>query len=282
MRIALFADIHGNLVSMEAVLDDIRKSDVDQIVFLGDTATFGPYPHDVIRRLRQLDYPCVLGNHDQFLIDPESMPSLNWVPSWYREQVTKRDIEYLKTFKPSIEIQLDADNTLLCYHGSPRSNTENIFPLTPPEELDEMIGYRKTTVLAGAHTHLQMLRQEKGMTIVNSGSVGQPFEEVPYPPKPGPRRFLPWAEYAIINWTNGRLNVELRHVPVNVKLIKHAIRKSRMPNADYWESAWMLPEEQGHILMRNGEQQNNTEAPMHAAFAKGADYVLKSITFGDY
>ena len=36
MRIALISDIHGNLVSLEAVLADIRQTGVDQIVCLGD------------------------------------------------------------------------------------------------------------------------------------------------------------------------------------------------------------------------------------------------------
>lgn len=31
------------------------------------------------------------------------------------------------------------------------------------------------TVLAGGHTHIQMLRQHRGMLIVNPGSVGTPF-----------------------------------------------------------------------------------------------------------
>ena len=40
-----------------------------------------------------------------------------------------------------------------------------------------MLDGRAATVLAGGHTHLQMLRQHRGMFIVNPGSVGMPFVE---------------------------------------------------------------------------------------------------------
>jgi len=41
MRVALLSDIDGNDVALRAVLADIRRHGVDQIVCLGDVATLG-------------------------------------------------------------------------------------------------------------------------------------------------------------------------------------------------------------------------------------------------
>ena len=71
MRVALISDIHANEVALCAVLDDIAKLGVDQIVCLGDVATLGPRPSAVISMLRELNCHCILGNHDAFLIEPE-------------------------------------------------------------------------------------------------------------------------------------------------------------------------------------------------------------------
>ena len=53
MRFAFISDIHGNLQSLELVLTDLQQTKVDQIVCLGDVASFGPQPREVIARLSE-------------------------------------------------------------------------------------------------------------------------------------------------------------------------------------------------------------------------------------
>ncbi|MEM7801833.1 MAG: metallophosphoesterase family protein [Chloroflexota bacterium] len=48
MRIAFISDLHGNLIALQAVLADIEASNVDQIICLGDIASLGPDPSDVV------------------------------------------------------------------------------------------------------------------------------------------------------------------------------------------------------------------------------------------
>ncbi|MCE9573069.1 MAG: metallophosphoesterase [Deltaproteobacteria bacterium] len=62
MRIALISDLHANLVALDAVLADIAARGADQVVCLGDVATLGPHPREVLDRLRALDGPAILGN----------------------------------------------------------------------------------------------------------------------------------------------------------------------------------------------------------------------------
>ena len=73
MNFALISDIHANLIALEAVLADIERAGVDQIVFLGDLVTMGPQPRQVTERIRDLGCPCVLGNHSVGLAF-ETMP----------------------------------------------------------------------------------------------------------------------------------------------------------------------------------------------------------------
>jgi len=70
MRIALIADIHGNLVALETVLHELAQESIDQILCLGDVGALGPQPHEVIDRLRQLQCTVVLGNTDAWLLAP--------------------------------------------------------------------------------------------------------------------------------------------------------------------------------------------------------------------
>ena len=62
MRVALISDVHANLISLEAVLANIKRESLDQIVFLGDLVTLGPQPKEVLVSLEDLGCPCIMGN----------------------------------------------------------------------------------------------------------------------------------------------------------------------------------------------------------------------------
>jgi hypothetical protein len=83
-----------------------------------------------------------------------------------------------------------------------------------------------------------MMKQFKGKTIVNAGSVGMPFEFVPFPESTGPR-FLPWAEYTILHWDGHQTGVELRKIPIDLDKVFRSYAASTMPEALYWWSLWL-------------------------------------------
>ncbi|MEZ4591346.1 MAG: metallophosphoesterase family protein [Chloroflexota bacterium] len=244
MRIALISDIHGNLVSLEAVLADIDRQNVNEIIFLGDAATLGPQPHEVLHRLRQLGCPCIIGNHETYLFKPSLgqayMRGTQWfsdILTWCRARLTPEDYQFMRSFQPMLKVKLEGESTLICFHGSPRRHTDNIFATTPTEEVNEMLAGRRATVMAGGHTHVQMMRQHIGVLLVNSGSVGLPFEQMPFTDR-GPR-VMPWAEYAIITSEGNAISVDLRRIPVNMKAIKQAGIDARMPKTSDWLRNWI-------------------------------------------
>jgi putative phosphoesterase len=232
MRIALISDIHGNLVTLEAVLADIQRQTVDRIICLGDVATLGPQHHEVLARLKALECPCIRGNHERFLLYPESVYTYSDDPAiidsihWCLDRLSDAELDYVHSFQPFIRVALDAENSLLCVHGSPRSDLDNIMATTPSEELDAMLAGHKDTLIASGHTHAQMVRQHRGMMLLNVGSVGQPFEQ---PLQQGPPHALLHAEYGIVTWDNGSLGIELRRVPFDLDTVKRIVLASNIP-----------------------------------------------------
>jgi predicted phosphodiesterase len=232
MRVALLSDLHGNDVAFRAVLAEIRKQGADQIVCLGDIATLGAQPQRTVEILFELNCPCIMGNHDAFLLEPgllqaytSAAPVIESV-NWCREQLPKESLRYLATFKPLLEIPLGPGSTLLLYHGSPRSNVEEILATTPPERLDELLEDRQATVMAGGHTHLQMLQQHRGSLLVNVGSVGMPFKEYVAGGRP---TLLSHAEYAVVEQTSGVVSVTLHRVPVDKTALQASVAETGNP-----------------------------------------------------
>jgi len=239
MRFAFISDIHGNLYSLELVLTDIQKENVDQIVCLGDVASLGPQPREVIARLRELQIPTVMGNHDNYQLNlhltEDHLPWLRAAEVWCRSQLEEADLDFLHSFQPQISFDLDQNTSILCFHGSIRSNEEFVYPNASPKTLDEIFGGQDARLFIGGHTHVQMARQHKHMTILNPGSVGMPFEF----PTPGQEmRAIRRTEYAIIDLTNGRLTFDMRQLPIDFEQMTGIARASSLPDVDFWISTW--------------------------------------------
>ncbi len=80
MRIALISDLHANEVALRAVLADADRVGCDEIICLGDVATLGPAPNEVIQLLRERTTRRILGNHDDFMLNRDLIHSYTEVP----------------------------------------------------------------------------------------------------------------------------------------------------------------------------------------------------------
>src|SRR5260370_26770346 len=155
MRIALISDLHGNEVSLRAVLDDVARVGVDRLICLGDVATLGPRPRQVLATLRALGCDCILGNHDEFLLDPALIHTYTEAPvivdavDWCRRQLDDDELAFVRRFVAGVEVALGDGATLLAYHGSPRSNMQDLLATTTPDDLDRFLDGSAATVLAG-------------------------------------------------------------------------------------------------------------------------------------
>jgi len=235
MRVALISDIHGNDVALRAVLADIRRRGVDQIVCLGDVATLGPSPQRTVDLVVELNCPCIMGNHDAFLLEPglvktytQAAPVIDAI-DWCGNELSRESFDYFKTFKPVAELPLGL-GAMLLYHGSPRSNVEDILATTPPEQLDMLLGERQANVMAGGHTHIQMLRQHRDRLVVNVGSVGMPFKEYAAGARP---TILAHAEYAVVEETHGVVDISLCRVPLDKAAMRDSLAQTTNPLRDW-------------------------------------------------
>jgi predicted phosphodiesterase len=215
MRVILISDIHGNLLALQAVLRDAQPAPGDVVACLGDTATLGPHPREVLHILRELGGPCIMGNHDAFLVQPELVRAYTQVPvitqavDWCRAQLNAADLAFVQSFVARCELPLPDGGSLLLFHGSPESHMQDLLATTQDGELETHLGARRAAVMAGGHTHIQLLRQHRGSWLVNPGSVGMPFREYVAGARP---HIMPYAEYAEVHAGEGTLRVELKRV----------------------------------------------------------------------
>src|ERR1035441_254247 len=65
MKFAIIADIHGNLEALETVLEDARNQNPTHYVCLGDIVGYNANPKECLKIVRDMNIPCVKGNHDE-------------------------------------------------------------------------------------------------------------------------------------------------------------------------------------------------------------------------
>ena len=244
--IAIIADIHGNLPGLEAVLNDIEHVGAQRIVCLGDVANFGPQPREALESVKALGCPVVMGNTDASLLEPRAREEVTGddaqlifdIEAWCAEQMREDDLTFVRTFEPTLNLEVDA-TSLLCFHGSPKSFNDVIVATTLDETLDDLFAGENAQVMAGGHTHTQLLRRYKEDFLVNPGSVGLPFaffEGAEGAVNPH------WAEYALLSSVQGEPSLTFRRVPYDVAPLVQAARASDMPHAETWLEGWLAAE----------------------------------------
>jgi len=230
MKIVLISDVHANLHALESVLDASKKEGYDRLVFLGDASTLGIRPAETLELLESLHCDCILGNHDEFMIEPERIYIYTKdklvidTVEWSRARHEQHHFDFIKTFKKELRIPFLKGTDIFCFHGSPVSNMENIRPESGLESFEPLMDSSSSTIFIGGHTHVQMLRNYNGHRIVTSGSVGQPFIGYTMPPTKHP-----WAEYVVIESSGSRYTIQFRQAAVDIDLINKEILESDSP-----------------------------------------------------
>lgn len=218
MRLAVIADVHGNLLALEAVLADIARQGADAVVNLGDCLSGPLRPAEVADLLIARGIPTLRGNHDRQLLEdaPEAMGRSD---AFAHARLNPAHRAWLATLPPLLR---PAEGVLAC-HGTPGSDlTYALEVLEGPEALRRArpaeaaarIGPTPdASLILCAHSHLARLtRLPDGRLALNPGSVGCPgyVDDAPFPHRV--EAGAPHARYAIVTRGPAGWSCDLRAV----------------------------------------------------------------------
>lgn len=232
MRVAIVADIHGNRRAFEAVLNDLRLASPDLVVHGGDLAAGGTRPAETIDQVRQLGWSGVRGNTDEMLWDPQRLagyaaaePKLAPILSRVAETIEptraivgEGRLRWLETL-PAVY----RHESFTLVHASPQDLWRAPMPSASDEELRATYGSLAAPVVVYGHIHCSYIRQLRGMTVANTGSVSQSYD--------GDCR----ASYLVIDGKN----LTIRRVEYDVQAEANELLRCGLPHAD-WLSRILL------------------------------------------
>ena len=209
-RVAAVYDVHGNLPALEAVLDDVRREDVDAIVIGGD-AVAGPFPAETFDVLLSLaDVLFVRGNADRLVVERDEA----FGSAWCADQLGAERLAAVEAWPFSRRLEIDGLGEVVFCHATLRTDEEIVTRITPEDEV--MAAFPGGGTVVVGHVHVQFDRRYDGLRVVNAGSVGMPYEG---------RRGAFWALL-------GAGQVELRRTEDDVDAAVAAIRGSGWSERD--------------------------------------------------
>ncbi|NUR49457.1 MAG: metallophosphoesterase family protein [Hamadaea sp.] len=177
-RVAVLADVHGNVPALRAVLAEPDVQAADLVVFPGDV-TWGPEPQLTVDLIRALGdrAVCVRGNADRAVYElaRQGREPAGERDVWMPRQHSAEAIDFLETFPFTVVVGVEGLGDVRFCHGSPRKDTECVTPETPEDRYADLSAGVPEQVIVTGHTHLQFDRAVAGRRSVNSGSVGLPY-----------------------------------------------------------------------------------------------------------
>lgn len=190
MRVAVITDLHGNVLSLEAVLRDVASHGVDATICCGDLVAFGPRPVETLDLLDSIStIQIIRGNTDRWLelvhggrkpyeekIVERLEPSLQWT----LEKLGSRVGPFLSAFPPSLDIGFEGLHACV-RHAGLDSDVKGVLPDQDMGPLASVLDEERCDIFLCGHTHRPFVRTAGRTTFVNAGSTALPFDGIPRP-----------------------------------------------------------------------------------------------------
>jgi predicted phosphodiesterase len=229
MKFAIIADIHGNWEAFQVVLDDIQKQRCTNIACLGDVVGYNANPKECLDLVRQMNIPCIKGNHDEYCSNEGVLEGFNphaaAAVDWTRKQLSDedrqwlRDLKYVRMVNGFTAVHATLDGPQRWGYVFDKLGAAASFP------------YQTTQVCFFGHTHVPVafirdtmvrggtyskFRIEPGKKyFINVGAIGQP------------RDGNPKAAYVVYDMDNN--TIELRRLDYDIATTQKKIRAAGLP-----------------------------------------------------
>ena len=226
MRVAILADIHGNLPALEAVLEDIARQSPDAVVAAGDLALRGAHPRETVQLLLDRCHALLIGNTDAYLAgiylggayrEPDHWKTE--LLEWTRDQLGPELVKKLGELPFAVRYSPRRGHDLYVCHVNPRNLEDSLEPTLEEAQLRRYVANVDAAAVAFGHLHFPYRRRLGRVLLADVASAGIPRD--------GDLR----AAYGVFTWTPRGWRGQIRRVRYPVKRATEALQQRRVPGA---------------------------------------------------
>ncbi|WP_267161957.1 metallophosphoesterase family protein [Halovenus salina] len=208
MEVGVLSDIHGNMVALEAVLEDMPS--VDALVCAGDVVGYNPWHADCVEQMRERAVPTVMGNHDRAVAGDSEFGFNSMAGAGVQHAQETLGEEQMEWLAALPDQRREFDGRVKLVHSHPDHRGHYTYPA---EFSPDLLGEESVLVLG--HTHDQHHERYDEGIVMNPGSVGQP------------RDGDPRAAYAVLNLDEP--SVTEHRVAYDIDRVQEAVDRAGLP-----------------------------------------------------
>jgi len=229
MKYAIIADIHGNIDAFQVVLDDIRTQNATHIVCLGDVVGYNARPKECLKIVRDMNIPCVKGNHDEYCssdnllegFNPHAADAVHWTRNQLDEEEKKwlRDLKYTRMAANFTMVHATLDAPERWGYVFDKLAAAASFPYQTSQmcffgHTHVPVAFMRDTVVRGG-TYSKFKTDPSKKYFINVGAVGQPRDNNPK------------SAYVVFDTDAG--TIELRRLDYDIPTTQQKIRDAGLP-----------------------------------------------------
>lgn len=171
MRIAIISDIHANLKALEAVLIQIKKLCVDEIVCLGDIVGFGTTPNECVELIKENVKTSLIGDIDWAILGKVNLAYLNTIIKEAVFSAQRRISDETEAFLKKLPFKYITHNCTFVHSApfEPQSWTYILNKIDAQFQFNKM----ETQLCFVGNTHIQVIfrKKEKQITLHNKPTI---------------------------------------------------------------------------------------------------------------
>ncbi len=207
-RLAVLADIHGNLPALEAVIADMEGEHLDQVIVAGDLINIGPNSREVLETVFDRGWVAIRGNHEHYLLNQVAVCPAGERREWafldfMAEQLGEAWLARLAVMPDELSLRFANAPPLRVVHASPGNPFRTVTAVTAESDALAMLAGTDESHIVAGHYHMAFERNLADWQFINPGPVGTPHIG------------LHDASYAILEGDERGWRVEHRRVPVD-------------------------------------------------------------------
>ncbi len=265
MRVAILADIHGNLPACEAVLDDIAKAAPDFIVAAGDLALRGAFPKETVDLLFDRCDALLMGNTDCYLsgnyLGGGYRDRVNWkmeLLRWTRDRLGPANVSKLGELPFSVRFSPRRGQDLYVCHANPRNLEDALEPTSDDAVLRHYFQNLDAAACAFGHLHFPYRRHFGRLLLADVASAGIPRD--------GDMR----AAYGVFTFNPKGWRVQIRRVRYPVRKATQALIARRVPGAAFLVHKMLEAKYRHHQALQTAARKHSGLPPISGFLSRAS------------
>ncbi len=171
MMIGILSDVHGELDALHKALDLFHRLGIETLLCAGDLVDRGTDGDRVVDLIRQINIPCVQGNHDAMAKRTQAFLARHPNDNLPIEPLRADTVDFLSSLPLEQRFEWTGVSVYMTHENPMNDPSKFIYPNASRSTFESVVQTAQSQIIILGHTHRPMQIQIGSSQIINPGSI---------------------------------------------------------------------------------------------------------------